>query len=347
MRSLMAKMALLFVLTMGLPNLWAQTAEPEEAQREANAQLLEQFEAAYTEKDYAKAIELGTKIAANNPKNAEIAYNNACVCALKGDKAEALKWLKKSTENGLDEMELISSDTDLESLRKEPEYTAAVEAVRKNKEKSFEELKRRVAETPPKIIVPNELDKSKPAMLLVTLHGFGDGEEMISEKWRDVAEQFGAIIVAPRAPHDAAVGGYQWGDVADAEYVVDLAIDRAKKQHSIDEKRIILTGFSQGGYMAFNLGLKHPERYRGVIPIAGNYEPATAHLPLEKPASLPKVYIMVGDQDRVLESNRKAAKDLEAAGVKVRLEVFAKTGHTFPQDRVIEFRKAIQYVLTE
>lgn len=57
------------------------------------------------------------------------AYNLACHHALLGETAEALRWLERSVKLGLDDSSL-ETDSDLQSVRAEPEFQRLVEKVR-------------------------------------------------------------------------------------------------------------------------------------------------------------------------------------------------------------------------
>lgn len=308
-------------------------------------ELSQQFTEAYRSKDYAKAMEVGTRLAALRPEDSELAYNLGCAGALRGSKEDAIKWLRRAAELGMAQVELIMGDEDLASIRGDAELAAIVDLVKKNRVAAFEELKKRADATPPLIVVPETLDAKKPATLLVVLHGYGDREEIIAERYRDVAEEIGAIILALRGPHAISDGGYHWGDVEDADYVVTRGIEQISKSHRIAGDRIILTGFSQGGFMALNVGMRHPEKFRGIIPIAGHYAERLAKPRGTVPDPKPRVYLLVGSKDQVVESNRTALTDFEAAGLKVKLTVLDGVGHAYPPNRAVELRKALDFVL--
>ncbi|UCG33018.1 MAG: dienelactone hydrolase family protein, partial [Phycisphaerales bacterium] len=115
--------------------------------------------------------------------------------------------------------------------------------------------------------------------------------------------------------------------------------------------KVILTGFSQGGSLAYEAALSHPELFTGLIPVAGRYtaaEGSAAGKITDKPAAkLSKVFIMVGAEDRatVLDTSKQAVKDFEAAGCKVQLATYQGVGHTYPENRVEEQVKAIKFIL--
>lgn len=74
-------------------------------------------------------------------------------------------------------------------------------------------------------------------------------------------ESLGAVIVAPDAPE------FSWAH-PDSEAAVLAIVAQVKKDHAIDAKRSLVTGFSMGGSGAWYLGATHPELFRAAIPMA-------------------------------------------------------------------------------
>ena len=108
---------------------------------------------------------------------------------------------------------------------------------------------------------------------------------------------------------------------------------------------MILTGFSQGAYVAYAVGLRHPERFVGVIPMGGGYIPKLDRPTKATGPRVPRFYFMVGKLDRAVEPMTTAAKDFTEAGYDVELRVYPNVGHTFPLDQDVELRKALRFVL--
>ncbi|MFQ5461264.1 MAG: prolyl oligopeptidase family serine peptidase [Phycisphaerae bacterium] len=195
----------------------------------------------------------------------------------------------------------------------------------------------------PLIFTPPGYAPSMPAPLIVLLHGYGTTPEDIVAPWKHTAVEFGAILVAPRATRTVNHGqGFSWESVDVSDPVVVRAIDYVLAKYRVDKQRIVLCGFSQGGYLTYELGLRHAKMFCGLIPIAGRYDPMR-QAPTDVAANqLPKVFIMVGGDDRTLESNRRAAKDFKAWGMSVKLNVYPGVGHHLPAHHDLEFRKALR-----
>ena len=123
--------------------------------------------------------------------------------------------------------------------------------------------------------VPDGIDRSKPAPLLVFLHGGGrntpdaaPANYLNKEKnWLmpDIADA-PFIVAAPSAP--PASDGSRWNRDGVSRFI-DATIVAAKKKFNIDPDRVFLGGHSMGCYGAYHLGQILADRFAGVWMSAG------------------------------------------------------------------------------
>jgi hypothetical protein len=78
--------------------------------------------------DLAGALDWYKRALGVDPDFGDAYYNMACVYALRGESALALRYLQIAAMNGYATAEGIDADPDLERLRAEPAYRALVEA---------------------------------------------------------------------------------------------------------------------------------------------------------------------------------------------------------------------------
>ncbi len=76
---------------------------------------------------------------------------------------------------------------------------------------------------------------------------------------------FPAIVLSPQAPEDAV----WWGDQLD---VVSALLDHVQAEFNVDAKRIYLTGLSMGGFGAWAMAVRYPQRFAALAPIAGGWD---------------------------------------------------------------------------
>jgi predicted esterase len=134
--------------------------------------------------------------------------------------------------------------------------------------------------------IPADLDLSKPVPLTVWLHGRGDkvtDMHFIDERMHKPGQfQPGGCITLH--PFGRQCLGYQLAGEAD----VLEAIEAVKRMYRIDDRRILLAGFSMGGAGAWHVGAHYADHWCGLHAGAGFVE-VKRFLNLT-PARFPPVY---------------------------------------------------------
>lgn len=122
------------------------------------------------------------------------------------------------------------------------------------------------------LVIPKDLDRTKPAPLYVWLHGRGDKQTDLHFLHERATSQ-GQI-----APPDGIVvhpfGRQCLGFKSAGEIDVLEAVEHVQKHYQIDPDRIVLIGFSMGGAGAWHLGAHYTDRWCAVSPGAGFAETA-------------------------------------------------------------------------
>ena len=132
------------------------------------------------------------------------------------------------------------------------------------------------------IIKPENNSEIKNAIIL--LHGYGgDGKDisMLSMNWKRHLPN--TIFICPNGHEVCPINptGYQWFDLTkdDPKYILEQSkkgerilnqfIDEIKKEFSLENDKICLSGFSQGSMMSINLGLTSDQEYNCIIGFSG------------------------------------------------------------------------------
>jgi len=111
------------------------------------------------------------------------------------------------------------------------------------------------------LYVPENPDPIKNLPLIVVLHGMGGHGDGTIQKWKErLGDDF--IILCPSYPMGA------WWTLR-AEQLVFHLIDEVKQKYPVDPNRVILAGLSNGAVGAYLIGMFHPDRFAGIVPIAG------------------------------------------------------------------------------
>jgi poly(3-hydroxybutyrate) depolymerase len=129
------------------------------------------------------------------------------------------------------------------------------------------------------LFVHSKYDKEKKNPLMLALHGLNSNPQQIMryQGLTDLAEKHGYIVAAPMGYNKAGWYGQatlkfaktdppNLAELSEKDVMNVLAIVR--KEYAIDENRIYLMGHSMGGGGTWHLGLKHPDIWAGLAPIA-------------------------------------------------------------------------------
>ena len=132
------------------------------------------------------------------------------------------------------------------------------------------------------IIYPEDKVNIKNAIIL--LHGYGgDGKDisMLSLNWKRHLPN--TIFICPNGHEKCSINpsGFQWFDLTkdDPKYILEQSINaekilikfisEIKTKFDLENKKIILSGFSQGCMMSINLGLTSEDEYNCIIGFSG------------------------------------------------------------------------------
>lgn len=123
------------------------------------------------------------------------------------------------------------------------------------------------------ISIPANYSPTGKVPLILALHFGGDpngaGRSVLEILVRPALEELGAIIVAP----DSLGGGW---DTAQNDRAVNLLLDAVLASYSIDNGKVVVTGFSMGGAGTWHFGAKYPQRFSAAVPLAGRPTPSAS-----------------------------------------------------------------------
>src|SRR5688572_13480385 len=187
-----------------------------------------------------------------------------------------------------------------------------------------------VVKTEAFLFVPKRYDASKPAPLLLWGHGAGGTGAREYLLWEKVAEEVGLLVLAIDAID--AEPGYHFSPGERAAAL--SALRWARRKANVDENAIFVGGWSQGGHQAWDLALRHPDVFAGVLPVVGGPRmelgPKNNLRYLENAAHLP-IRDLQGSQDDkyLLDNLRLAVTRLQTLGNNdCKLIEFAALGHS-------------------
>ena len=173
-------------------------------------------------------------------------------------------------------------------------------------------------DVPYALFVPSTYEASRPAPLIVALHGLGRPYDWMMgyEGFIDFAERGGYVVVSPLGYHPRGwYGSRGYGVPAGAAGRDDAAplpenlgrlseqdvmnvLEIARERFNIDEDRIYLWGHSMGGAGSYHLAARYPDLWAAVAVAA----PAPLRERLDEVTWFRNVPVLVlhGDEDRTV-----------------------------------------------
>ena len=113
--------------------------------------------------------------------------------------------------------------------------------------------------------LPPEYRPGRNWPVLIALHQSGQTPADMLKLWSEAASENGYILIAPKW-NPGPTNEYTYSD-HDHDVVLNALRD-LRRRFAVDSDRVFLFGFGQGGEMAFDVGLSHPDLFAGVLPMS-------------------------------------------------------------------------------
>jgi len=219
-------------------------------------------------------------------QDANIIYFLACDYALMGETELAVRALEYAVKAGFHHLDHINKDPDFDAIRETDIFKEALAEITEYIEAQPDEEESRLyveatAYSPGIAVLPGGYDPDKAYPVLIALHGGAHSPERILEL-RDMFDNSSFIFVALQAQNPVlweGKVGYNWIYRGTTDSDVQLRAIEMTERYILDAVAMIrekyktdgvyLTGFSEGGAMAYITGIKHPDSFAGIISISG------------------------------------------------------------------------------
>jgi len=205
------------------------------------------------------------------------------------------------------------------------------------------------------IIKPENREVIKSAIIL--LHGYGgDGKDisMLTLNWKRHLPN--TVFICPNGHEICPINpqGFQWFDLTkdDSKYILEESIkaekklnqfiNQVKEKYNLENKKICLSGFSQGCMMSINLGLTAKEEFGCVVGFSGKIIDQE-DLKLRKKVAT-RTLLIHGDSDQVVMPNfLLEAKDFFIRNnIEIETHLIKNCDHHIPMEAS---SKALDFIL--
>ena len=184
-------------------------------------------------------------------------------------------------------------------------------------------------ERPFDVLVPSTYDPDTPIPLVVLLHGYSGTSDVVGDYFKldSLAESRRFLLVSPDGTVDGQ--GFQYwnameaccsfgSDTPDDAAYLKAVIDQVSQDYNVDDRRIYLTGHSNGGFMSYRMACDFAETVAAVGSVAGATRGNDALCTPSEPVSVLQVH---GTEDFVISYD---GDDLEGAFVPSAPETVAR-----------------------
>lgn len=153
------------------------------------------------------------------------------------------------------------------------------------------------------LYVPSQYSAEKAVPLVVLCHGTTPWDTAIREirDWVGLAEENNFIVVAPsltgtRGDFPPGVDEQIKRQRRDENAILNV-VRHVRGGHNIDPSRIFLYGWSAGGFAVLHTGLRHPELFRALAVVQGNFNPAYFADAVDRIDPYQPVFVVYGSTD--------------------------------------------------
>ncbi len=173
--------------------------------------------------------------------------------------------------------------------------------------------------------VPSGVKASRPAPLLVTLHGSGGNGWTLVYKWRKFAEKQGIVLIGPDSTNSEI-----WNIDNDGPAFLHDLVEETRRQVPIDGRRICLFGHSAGAVFAIEIASLESEYFAAAAVHAGALE-SQYHSVFQYASRKTPIFLIVGTRDVLfsLPSVRATRDALAERGFPVELRELWNHNHNY------------------
>lgn len=188
--------------------------------------------------------------------------------------------------------------------------------------------------------VPDDYNPKKSFPLIVCLHGTGSNSVTFHDLFKPVTNDMGFVLLTPQGSKMTEENfGWTWGENADQSIL--NSIDFIRKTVNINISQIYILGFSSGGSLAWNIGLKYPHNFAGIVPLCSTIDPNN----LSPTNYYQKFYLAHGEIETSLhEPYSEIQQSFEQNNIKSSYIVYDGIGHNLPEPKQDEIRRILGFL---
>jgi len=196
------------------------------------------------------------------------------------------------------------------------------------------------------VVTPEGYDPARKYPLFIALHGGGETMAELKPLWTSPRLRSEFITLYVQSTQVASMTGFHWQDAALTRRDLAAAYQKVLAEYSIDTSRVVIGGFSSGGYGSMVTAFADPFPVRGFVALCPPVpEPLSDEDILAAKGRGLRGTLLTTGQDHRVEAQRALAERLVKLGLPVEFHETPNIGHWFPDDFAVRLDKAIGFIL--
>lgn len=172
------------------------------------------------------------------------------------------------------------------------------------------------------LFVPASVESKSNIPLVVLLHGSGHNGLSLVEKWKDLANEEGFIVVGPDASDSQG-----WSVPKDGPDFIHDLVEMLRAKYPINPHRIYLFGHSAGAVFALDLSMMESEYFAATAIHAGSWRDEKEFSEIDYAKRKAPLAIFVGDRDQYFSLASVRATETALKAKDFPIEVTIIKGH--------------------
>lgn len=196
------------------------------------------------------------------------------------------------------------------------------------------------------IVLPEGHDPARRYPLFIALHGGGEDIATFKPNWTSPRLRSEFITLYVQSSQVANMRGFHWQDEAMTRRDLSAAYAAALAAQPIDSTRVLVGGFSSGGYASLLVGLHELLPVRGFVALCPPVPEGLTDGEIAAAALRGlRGSLLTTERDGRVDAQRALVAHLAAQGLPVDFAVTPDTGHWYPEDFAAQLDAAIARIL--
>jgi acetyl esterase/lipase len=195
---------------------------------------------------------------------------------------------------------------------------------------------------------PAGYDPARTYPLFIALHGGGESIAELKPLWTSDRLRGEFLTAFVQSTQVASMKGFHWQDETVTLRDLEEAYQRILRQYPVDRGRVIIGGFSSGGFGTFVAAFQNIFPVRGFFALCPAVPEAVRDEDVKAAADRGlRGTILTTELDQRTDAQRAFAERLKSLGFPVEFHIAPNIGHWFPEDFGARLDRAIGLILPD